>query len=593
LTDPAAEYARRIADWDTVIARGERTHLFISNLRLFSALSAAVLAWLGFLRGSIAPQWSFIPAAAFLILLVVHARVLNRNDRALRARRFYEHGTARIEDRWSGIGSDGGRFLDEHPYARDLDLFGPGSLFQLLNTASTESGEATLADWLRTPASIEDVGARQAAVAELRDRVDFRAEVVVIAADARVSRTGTLARWTLAEPAGFTAGHALLFGALAAVTAVLTTAAFAGWVPGAAAIAWVALQAVVAWVWRRQMYDVLNRVDAAAYDLGLLTELLARVERETFASARLAAIRRALYIEGERPSRRIARLQKLIAVRDLLRNEIARPFALLLMVRMQSAIAIDRWHAAYRGALAEWLTAIGELEALASLATFSFEHPADPFPVLRADGPVVMATGLAHPLIARGVAVPNDLRLGLAAPHVLIISGSNMSGKSTQLRATGVNVVLALAGGTVRAARMEVSRLAIGATIRVEDSLQEGRSKFYAEILRISAIVKLSRHDVPVLFLLDEILHGTNSFDRRIGAEAIVKSLVGAGAIGLVTTHDLALTELPASLGEKAANFHFEDRIEDGKMLFDYRMREGVVEHSNALVLMRALGIDV
>jgi DNA mismatch repair ATPase MutS len=176
---------------------------------------------------------------------------------------------------------------------------------------------------------------------------------------------------------------------------------------------------------------------------------------------------------------------------------------------------------------------------------------------------------------------------------VLIVSGSNMSGKSTLLRAVGVNVVLALAGGTVRASHMEVSHLAIGATIRVEDSLQEGRSKFYAEILRISDIVRLSRGHVPVLFLLDEILHGTNSFDRRIGAEAIVRSLAGAGAIGLITTHDLALTELTASLGEKAANVHFEDRIDDGKMIFDYRMRNGIVEHSNALALMRAIGIDV
>ena len=206
---------------------------------------------------------------------------------------------------------------------------------------------------------------------------------------------------------------------------------------------------------------------------------------------------------------------------------------------------------------------------------------------------MVEATGLAHPLIAAAAAVPNDLRLGRPAPHVLIISGSNMSGKSTLLRAVGVNVVLALAGGTVRATRMEVSRLAIGATIRVEDSLQEGRSRFYAEILRISGIVRLSRGDVPVLFLLDEILHGTNSYDRRIGAEAIVRSLVDAGAIGLVTTHDLALTELPRSLGARAANIHFEDRIEDGRMVFDYRMRDGVVEHSNALALMRAIGIDV
>jgi DNA mismatch repair ATPase MutS len=194
------------------------------------------------------------------------------------------------------------------------------------------------------------------------------------------------------------------------------------------------------------------------------------------------------------------------------------------------------------------------------------------------------------------VSVPNDVSLGGPgdpAPQVLVVSGSNMSGKSTLLRAVGVNVVLALAGAPVRAKRLRLSPLAIGATLRIEDSLQEGHSRFYTEILRIRSIVDLASGESPVLFLLDEILHGTNSYDRRIGAEAIVRALVGRGAIGLVTTHDLALTELTTALGSAAANVHFEDRIEGGAMVFDYKMRPGVVERSNALALMRAVGLDV
>jgi DNA mismatch repair ATPase MutS len=168
-----------------------------------------------------------------------------------------------------------------------------------------------------------------------------------------------------------------------------------------------------------------------------------------------------------------------------------------------------------------------------------------------------------------------------------------MSGKSTLLRAVGVNVTLALAGAPVRASSMRLSPLSIGATLRIEDSLQQHRSRFYAEIVRIRDILQIARGGRPLLFLLDEILHGTNSYDRRIGAEAIVRGLVGYGAIGLVTTHDLALTELVPGLGRAAANVHFEDRLEDGQMVFDYRMRSGVVEHSNALALMRAVGLEV
>ena len=185
----------------------------------------------------------------------------------------------------------------------------------------------------------------------------------------------------------------------------------------------------------------------------------------------------------------------------------------------------------------------------------------------------------------------NDVRLGGGGPRVLVVSGSNMSGKSTLLRAVGVNIVLALAGAPVRAGSLRVSRLALGATLRIEDSLQEGVSKFYAEILRIRAIVDLARGPVPVVFLLDEILGGTNSHDRRIGAEAIVQGLVGCGAIGLITTHDLALTALVDGFGSAAANVHFEDRFEDGRLVFDYRMRPGSITHGNALALMRAVGL--
>jgi len=201
--------------------------------------------------------------------------------------------------------------------------------------------------------------------------------------------------------------------------------------------------------------------------------------------------------------------------------------------------------------------------------------------------------GTLRSLIAAASAVRNDVRIGGDGPRVVILSGSNMSGKSTLLRTVGVNVVLALAGAPVTARRLRVSSLVLGATLHVEDSLQAGHSRFYAEILRIRAIVDAARGSVPLLFLLDEILHGTNSYDRRIGAEGIVRALAGLGAIGMVTTHDLALTELAATLGGDAVNMHFEDRLENGRMVFDYRLRPGVVEHSNALALMRAIGLDV
>ncbi|MGE0449336.1 MAG: DNA mismatch repair protein MutS [Vicinamibacterales bacterium] len=590
---PSGEYQRRIAALDQSIAALDRAHLRTSNLRLAAFGAAAVLAWLAFGRGGIGPWWVALPVAAFLTLLVVHARLLNARDRVWRARRYYERGLSRLDGTWVGSGADGARFLDgHHLYARDLDLFGRGSLFQLLNTTRTEAGEQTLADWLRTPAGADEVHARQRAVAELRDRLDFRETLAVLAAEAHVSRSGLLARWAGTEPAGLGPTHAVLFAGCALVTALLVAAVALDAASGAVLLWWLAVPASVALWHKRRIWEVIRRVDAVAADLTLLADLLRVLEQASFEAPRLAVLRSAL-AGSRRPSDLMRQLGRFVAARDALRNEFVRPFGLLLLVRSQAAVAIDRWHYKHRRSLQAWLTAIGEFEAFASLATHAYEHPSDIVPTIAHDGPVLDATGLGHPLIPEDTVVRNDLGLGGSAPRLLLVSGSNMSGKSTLLRAVGANVVLALAGGTVRATRLTLSPLAIGATMRIQDSLEEGHSRFYSEILRIRDIVDLSRGPVPVLFLLDEILHGTNSHDRRIGAEAIVRTLVEAGGIGLVTTHDLALTALVATLGGRARNVHFEDRLEEGRMCFDYRMRDGVVERSNALELMRAVGITV
>jgi MutS domain V len=588
---PRDEYAKRVDRWSDAVAAGERQHLTVSNLRLLVFAAAAAVAWLTF-RG-IHVAWLYAPAAAFLALVAVHARVLQRNERAARAKRFYERGLRRLDGSWMGDGSDGAALVADHPFARDLDLVGPGSLFQFLSTARTEAGETTLAGWLTAPATIEEIRRRQESVSELAPRVDLREDLAVLAAEADVGRTSALAAWAAAGPAGFPAVSRVVLGASAVVTAIVVSAALSGWIASGPVIAWLVAHLAIGSIWRRQTATVIHRLDLAVHDLGLLTDLLIRIEREPFTSPKLATLHASLMAGGELPSRAIARLKRYTSALDSTHNMLFAPIAVLLLVRSQAAAAIDRWHATHGEAVQAWLAAVGELEALASFATYAYEHPADPFPTIVGEGARLDARGLAHPLIVEARAVTNDLALGDPGPRVLVVSGSNMSGKSTLLRAIGVNVALALSGAPVRAVFLTLTPLAIGTTLKIEDSLQEGHSRFYAEILRIRGIVERARGPLPVLFLLDEILHGTNSHDRRIGAEAIVRSLVSAGAIGLVTTHDLALTGLVAELGSRAANVHFEDRIVDGRMVFDYTMRPGIVERSNALELMRAVGLDV
>jgi DNA mismatch repair ATPase MutS len=256
------------------------------------------------------------------------------------------------------------------------------------------------------------------------------------------------------------------------------------------------------------------------------------------------------------------------------------------------AYAIEGWRARSGADVARWIDVVGEMEALAALAGYAYERPDEPFPAIVDEGPRVEAAELGHPLIPRAKCMRNDIALG-GELRLLVVSGSNMSGKSTMLRTVGINVVLALAGAPVRARTMTVSPLQVGATLRIQDSLAEGASRFYAEITRLKQLVDLSRAQPPLLFLLDEILAGTNSHDRRIGAEAVVRGLIDRGAIGLVTTHDLALAEVAEALAPRARNVHFEDRMVDGKLEFDYRMRDGVVQHSNAIALMRAVGLEI
>jgi len=309
----------------------------------------------------------------------------------------------------------------------------------------------------------------------------------------------------------------------------------------------------------------------------------------------LSAIVSALKTDGIPPSRSIAQLRSQIqGLNNCFRNQFSAPLAVLLGIPFHYVYAIQRWLMQVGPHCPEWLSAVGEFEALCSLAGYAYEHPNDPFPEIvgTESGPRFEGTDLGHPLLPDDQVVRNDVTLN-SENRLLMISGSNMSGKSTLMRTVGTNFVLAMTGAPVRATRLTVSPMQAGTAMRVQDSLQQGASLFYQSVARLSAVVHLADNALPVLFLLDEILQGTNSHDRRIGAQSVIESLVERGSIGIVTTHDLALTEITAQFGDQAKNVHFEDQLVDGKMTFDYRMQPGIVEHSNALELMKMMGIEL
>jgi hypothetical protein len=610
---PAQEYhQRRALRLARAAVLGRRDRL-VGYARLGAFLAAVLLAIVSLRTVAFHIIWALLPAGLFLVLLFVHESVRRAWYRARRAVLFYQAGLDRLHDDWKGKGQTGSRFQDEHhPCAADLDLFGHGSLFELLCTARTRTGEDTLAAWLKAGAAPDEVRARQPAVAELRDQLDLREDLALLGSDvpAGVDFDAVVA-WGTAPtvlPARWLRWPILVLGLLSVacvlgwLLAIFGVLAPDSWPIGTffdragslPVIVLIIVELAVAGALMKRVNSVLNVVQKRARDLYMLAGVLARLERAAFTSPRLGGLHAELTGDraGGPPSQRIARLSGLIDILESRRNQFFAPIAYLVLWGTQCAYALEGWRAASGASIGRWLAILGQFEALSALAGYAYENPDDPFPEIVDAGPCYQGEGLAHPLLPHGKCVPNDLSLG-GELRVLIVSGSNMSGKSTFLRTVGINAVLALAGAPVRARRLRLSPLSVGATLRIQDSLQAGHSRFYAEVLRVRQVVDLSRGPVPLLFLLDEIFAGTNSHDRRLGAEAVVMGLVAAGAVGLVTTHDLTLTRIADEVSGRGTNVHFADTFENEVMTFDYRLRSGVVQNSNALALMRAVGLKV
>jgi len=593
--DIRAAYQTELERWQRAFDAETGRFGRIGLIRGAVFVAAAGLAGAIVLRaGAVSPSWMLLPLAAFGVLVVWHERVSRRQAAALRSVNYFLRGLARLDGRWMEGGDDGERFRDDtHPYASDLELFGRGSLFHLISTCRTNTGADRLAGWLTGPAAPDEITRRQAAVRELAAKMELRHTLAVIGPDIKAGLDSRVVRdWAGAPPVEI-AGW---YRPVAALVALANVASLAGW-----GLGWwkglpFAISALVGLLLagsiRSRVRAVLSAADAPTRELRLLAALLERVADERFDCPWLGDLGSRWRRSGAPPAEEVRRLERLVDLVDARRNQIFLPVAGALLLGTQLALGIERWRRRTGPAVVDWLEAIGDLEAAVSLATHAAEHSGDAWPQV-ADGPLrIDATGLAHPLLPEATVVRNDLSLG-DPWRLAVVSGSNMSGKSTLLKAVGVNLVLAQAGAPVRATSLTLAPCALGASLVLRDSLLEGRSRFFAEIVRLRDIVALTGGPHPVVFLLDELLSGTNSHDRAVGAEGVLRGLIDRGAIGLVTTHDLALTRIADAFGDRAVNWHLEDRFEAGTLAFDYRLKPGVVKRSNALELMRSVGLVV
>lgn len=592
---PAATYRQRLGEARAALEDEQKRHHALGYAKIV-VFAAAVLAAIALLHTPRLLIWLLIPTAIFVLLIVVHDRVLRRLEKRTRVTDFYARGLARLEDAWAGTGESGERFSDAaHPYARDLDLFGRGSLFELLSTARTRGGEEMLARWLLAAAPLHEISARQAAVAEMRDRLALRERLFL--AGERVRAGGDpegMATWGEGRNP-FSRRQMLWLPWVLPFFAALWIASIVWWGVSRAwewAFIATAVNYCISHAIRRRVDEARAAVDQVADDLPILAEALKVMEQEHFAAERLVRLQAAVKTHEVLASAAVKKLDRIYDWLKDWRNLYVRIFDPFVFYVAQFALAAERWRTSFGPAIRGWVAAVGEFEALASLGGYAYEHPDSVLPEFVTTTVLFEAEELAHPLLPASKAVGNNVRLG-RAPQLIVISGPNMAGKSTFLRGVGLNAVLAQCGAPVRAKRLRMSPLAVGASICVLDSLQGGVSRFYAEIQRLKLLADLAEGEFPLLFLLDELLSGTNSHDRLEGTRAIVKALARRGAIGMVSTHDLALARIPETMDGAGENRHFEDSLKDGQLHFDYRLKPGIVQTSNALRLMKNVGLEV
>ncbi len=526
------------------------------------------------------------------------ARISGQLTREQRLLSFYDRSLQRADGSQPQSGRTGleaGQTLRTvgHLYDHDLDLLGPDSLFGLLCTVRTGPGERGLARYLLEPSTHDETLARQAAVQELTPQTELREKIALLGVTKFHQIAGNVFHDWLAEPVPtFPAWvrPALWLTATLAVLALL--AGFTHLLPWATVLPNLLLalgaQAAICLPLRKRVVPLLKSAETLQQHVKLISEGLALLQAKDFAATKLVELKR----RAAQPAGAVATLGKLERQLEIVEQRPKEYFlilSLLLAAGTQAAISIARWKRQYAAAMDVWLDAWAEFETLNALATYAYEHPQDAWPELLPEGaPSIAGEDVGHPLLEG--AVRNAVSIGRDKKFYLI-SGSNMAGKSTLLRAIGINAVLAYAGAPVRARALRLTPLRLGAALALTDSLAEGKSKFKAEVERLAQIVALSK-TAPVLFLVDEIFSGTNSHDRRAAAGAVLGSLLRNGAIGALSTHDLALTDL-ASEASGGVNVHMASPDVDDPLAFDYKLKPGVNTSSNALAIIRLMGLEL
>ncbi|MEA4903069.1 MULTISPECIES: MutS family DNA mismatch repair protein [Desulfitobacterium] len=599
MREPQKIYERRKQAFEKLHAKQQQTANRLSNYRLMTSILGLALAFFFYQTFNhylgIAIGLSAVALFSYLAIQHKHVRTQLRYSEILIG--LNRQGEDRLLGDWVKFPDLGSEFKDEnHPYASDLDLFGQGSIFQWINSAQTPQGRETLANILKEPLkNTSEITHRQTAITELGQKLSWRQrfESEGILISGQLNPTDSLIRWAEETDEAYLQPMVKLgMRVFPAVTLIMIVLYAFHLVPWQIPILLAAAQFLLLKVYGAERSQALSTVYRFEASLKTYTEMLKHFENQNFNSEWLKIRQKKLCDQAEQPAyQQIKRLSKIADWISSRENAIFIIVNILTLWDYQCMIALEEWKKKSGKLLKNWLEVLAEVEALSSLSNIRFDNPDWAIPVIHGSADALSSLKMGHPLLTRK-RVTNDFAMK-SPSGVILITGSNMSGKSTFLRTIGSNLVLAYAGAPVCAEEFSCSMMNIWTCMRVSDNLEQSISSFYAEILRIKQIVEAAKTDKPVFFLLDEIFKGTNSHDRHYGAKALINQLQKDGALGLISTHDLELGDLEKESQGRVKNYNFREYYENQEIHFDYKLRPGISTTRNALYLIKLAGIEL
>jgi hypothetical protein len=589
-------YSNRIETFQLAFKKAQSLENKLVFLRLCSFIAAILLFFL-LINTSTA-----IAIIALLTGLIVFGYFVKQNIKVALEKQFYQYLSEINEKELRCTEGDYSAYPDgseyqekDHAYAVDLDIFGKASLFQLINRTASLPGSKKLAHWLKHPADIKEILKRQEAIAELSPKTEWRQKLMAIEYKYAKANNNpeSMIRWIKEEPLFLTKKYLKpLIIVLSVLTILLIFATFTGLQAGYLVIT-LLINIIIVFRATPSINKIHNNVTKTSEILKSYAEIIKLIESKIFRSQKLIELRNTFLNEKGNGSYQIRYLAKLVNMLDFRLNVmVSIPLNLLFFWDILQTLRLEKWKTQSSMHITEWFDAMAEYETLSSISNLYFNNPAWIMPVISNDFYKLNAREIGHPLIPEVRRICNNLEIN-SHGKIVLITGSNMSGKSTFLRTCGVNIVLAMTGAPVCAKKMEVSHVLVLTSMRNTDSLEENTSSFYAELKRLAYIIHTIEQKEKVFLLLDEILRGTNSNDRHIGSEALIKQLIKSNAAGILATHDLELSHLEQELPQHIDNYNFDVKIENDELYFDYILNKGICKSLNASILMKKMGIKL